>query len=275
MAVTQRVRFEILKRDNHTCQYCGATAPDVQIQVDHVIPVALGGTDSPDNLVAACKSCNAGKASVQPDAPLVKAVGALSALYALEVTDKMTQIRARLEDEAEYVFAFEEAWNVWGYDDPRGARVNMPLPAEYRESIRRFRRMGVPSALIEYAIEIAMVAKGVTRPDVFRYMCGVIYRTIENQDATYPLSSETAKVYTEAEADEQRTDGWRAGYQAALDRAAGGEPGEKTYTQSEVDLLVRDAWGEGLDAGTDIGSDEWKARGTKSAEQTGEDNGQA
>ena len=57
MAVTKRMRFEILRRDNHACRYCGATAPDVKLVVDHVTPVALGGTDSPDNLVASCAAC--------------------------------------------------------------------------------------------------------------------------------------------------------------------------------------------------------------------------
>ena len=58
MAITKRTRYEVLKRDNHACRYCGAVAPDVKLQVDHVIPVALGGTDNPDNLVAACVACN-------------------------------------------------------------------------------------------------------------------------------------------------------------------------------------------------------------------------
>lgn len=71
MAVSKRLRYEILRRDNHTCRYCGASAPDVKLTVDHVTPVALGGTDGPENLVAACSACNAGKSSSQPDAPLV------------------------------------------------------------------------------------------------------------------------------------------------------------------------------------------------------------
>ena len=28
MAVSKRLRYEILRRDNHTCRYCGASAPD-------------------------------------------------------------------------------------------------------------------------------------------------------------------------------------------------------------------------------------------------------
>lgn len=71
MPVSKRLRYEVLRRDNYTCRYCGASAPDVKLTVDHVVPVALGGSDDPSNLVAACVDCNAGKTSTSPDAPLV------------------------------------------------------------------------------------------------------------------------------------------------------------------------------------------------------------
>lgn len=51
MAVSKRLRYEILRRDNYACRYCGASAPDVPLRVDHVTPVALGGTDTADNLI--------------------------------------------------------------------------------------------------------------------------------------------------------------------------------------------------------------------------------
>lgn len=57
-----RLRFDILARDNFTCRYCGRSAPDVALNVDHVFPVAKGGTNDPDNLVTACFECNNGKA---------------------------------------------------------------------------------------------------------------------------------------------------------------------------------------------------------------------
>ena len=47
---------EILRRDNYTCQYCGARAP--YLTIDHIIPRHLGGGHSWENLVAACPSCN-------------------------------------------------------------------------------------------------------------------------------------------------------------------------------------------------------------------------
>ncbi|WP_372344655.1 HNH endonuclease [Streptomyces sp. KL116D] len=68
MAVSKRLRYEILRRDNHACRYCGATAPDAKLNVDHVIPQSLGGTDKPDNLVTSCAECNSGKTSSLPNA---------------------------------------------------------------------------------------------------------------------------------------------------------------------------------------------------------------
>lgn len=56
-----RKRQQILDRDNHTCVYCGAPATTV----DHVVAAAHGGSDSNDNLVAACKDCNEAKRKLE------------------------------------------------------------------------------------------------------------------------------------------------------------------------------------------------------------------
>jgi hypothetical protein len=56
-----RVRWAVLQRCDFTCQYCGRRAPDVVLHVDHIIPVARGGTDEQGNLTAACSDCNHGK----------------------------------------------------------------------------------------------------------------------------------------------------------------------------------------------------------------------
>lgn len=60
-----RTRWFVLQRDNFTCQYCGQKAPDVVLAVDHKGAKALGGDDSPDNLVACCTACNLGKSDVR------------------------------------------------------------------------------------------------------------------------------------------------------------------------------------------------------------------
>ena len=59
--VSKKLRFEVFKRDKFTCQYCGRAAPDVLLELDHIHPVADGGTNDLLNLITACKDCNAGK----------------------------------------------------------------------------------------------------------------------------------------------------------------------------------------------------------------------
>ncbi len=64
----QSHREWLLERHGSVCAYCGSeTSPDV-ITLDHVRP-RRGQTayDRPDNLVLACRNCNAAKA----DMPLV------------------------------------------------------------------------------------------------------------------------------------------------------------------------------------------------------------
>ncbi len=60
-SITKKQRFEVFKRDNFTCQYCGATAPNIVLEADHIIPVAEGGKTEIINLVTACRDCNRGK----------------------------------------------------------------------------------------------------------------------------------------------------------------------------------------------------------------------
>lgn len=60
-SVPPSVRLKVLIRDGFRCVYCDATKEDDRLEVDHVIPVSLGGTDDIGNLVVACRRCNIGK----------------------------------------------------------------------------------------------------------------------------------------------------------------------------------------------------------------------
>lgn len=64
-AIGKRVRFEVLKRDAFTCQYCGKSAPDVILHIDHIKPVSKGGNNGILNLVTSCQGCNSGKSNVE------------------------------------------------------------------------------------------------------------------------------------------------------------------------------------------------------------------
>jgi len=59
--LTKAIRFEVFKRDRFTCQYCGRKAPEVVLEVDHIVPVSEGGGNELMNLVTSCFDCNRGK----------------------------------------------------------------------------------------------------------------------------------------------------------------------------------------------------------------------
>ena len=56
-------RREVLKRDQHRCQYCRSNR---QLTLDHVIPRSKGGLHTWDNVVAACEPCNSSKSDRTP-----------------------------------------------------------------------------------------------------------------------------------------------------------------------------------------------------------------
>lgn len=61
--ISKKLRFEVFKRDAFKCQYCGKSSPDVVLEVDHINPVANGGTNDILNLITACYECNHGKSA--------------------------------------------------------------------------------------------------------------------------------------------------------------------------------------------------------------------
>lgn len=133
MAVSKRLRYEILRRDNHACRYCGATAPGAKLNVDHVIPQALGGSDKPTNLVTACTDCNAGKTSSMPNAEPVadvdqeafrKPVAARQGGFTRIALDPETGMPASWSFHEVQVAMVEDAWQTaWCAADPEGPSV--------------------------------------------------------------------------------------------------------------------------------------------------------
>lgn len=67
-----QVRFQVLRTHDFSCFYCGLPSSYVPLLMDHVIPVALGGTDDLWNLVPACQPCNSGKGSSAPTQSMIE-----------------------------------------------------------------------------------------------------------------------------------------------------------------------------------------------------------
>lgn len=178
MTVSKRLRYEILRRDNHACRYCGASAPDVKLTVDHVVPVALGGTGGPSNLVAACMDCNAGKSASSPDAPLVDDVAA----DALRWSGAMTQAaritrRTLAERVSARTFFRDEIWGNWTYEY-KGERRQFELSGDWENTIDRFLDAGIEEPELVEAVRIAITSRS---RDPFRYMCGVAWNMVSER----------------------------------------------------------------------------------------------
>ena len=62
--IAPKKRRAIYIRDDLRCVYCSAGIEDgVEFTLDHVVPCELGGDNSAQNLVTACKACNSSKGS--------------------------------------------------------------------------------------------------------------------------------------------------------------------------------------------------------------------
>lgn len=63
-------KIRVMKRDRFQCVYCGEPGTDVELEIDHIIPVSKGGSNNFSNLVTACRKCNRaksdGEAPVKP-----------------------------------------------------------------------------------------------------------------------------------------------------------------------------------------------------------------
>lgn len=59
--ISKKQRFEVFKRDNFTCQYCGRMAPDVVLEINHINPISNNGNNDILNLITSCFDCNRGK----------------------------------------------------------------------------------------------------------------------------------------------------------------------------------------------------------------------
>ncbi|MGX6508264.1 HNH endonuclease [Rhodococcus sp. SJ-2] len=184
MAVSKRLRYEILRRDNHACRYCGATAPEVKLTVDHVTPIALGGSDEPSNLVTACVDCNSGKSSSSADSPIVEDVDYKAALWghARELVARRMLVdldeRSRMEEH------FFDEWeaarpNAWRSSD---------LPVDFVNSIEQFVRSGLPYEVLLDLVHVSMDNRVVS--EKWRYFCGCAWTRIRqlNEDAAALIS---------------------------------------------------------------------------------------
>lgn len=185
MAVSKRLRFEILRRDNHACRYCGRSAPEVKLTIDHVVPETLGGSDDPSNLVAACADCNAGKSSVPADAPLVADIQADAVRWSRAMQMASDVIQRDRDQRAVWHEWFEDLWAEWrcGIDGAFEDRPLLPRPNDWKRTIDQFVAAGLTARDIREAVESAMRKPRVDYDQRFRYFCGCAWSMLREKQA--------------------------------------------------------------------------------------------
>ena len=172
MAVSKRTRYEVLRRDAHTCRYCGASAPEVKLTVDHVTPVALGGSDDPSNLVAACRDCNYGKASSSPDDAIVQQVGEDAMRWAAAIQQAAKVMQDDIIDQYDRHEWFAAEWSTWDAECEH-------LPDGWGKSIDHWLGAGLTRPILVDCLNIAILNRNVRHEAVFAYMGGIARKRIE------------------------------------------------------------------------------------------------
>lgn len=52
---------ELVEKYDHRCLWCGKQEPEIELTVDHIVPVSLNGTNYIDNIQPLCRQCNSRK----------------------------------------------------------------------------------------------------------------------------------------------------------------------------------------------------------------------
>lgn len=172
-SISKKTRFQVFKRDEFRCCYCGQCPPNVVLEVDHIIAVANGGTNQIDNLITACFDCNRGKSAE----PLESVPQALSEKIAMQ-QEKADQLKAldrllkqqRKREEgqiSEVERVFQMAW------------PERQFTASFRISVGGFiRSLGVDDCI---AAMHKACGKTASSSDATKYFCGICWNKIKGR----------------------------------------------------------------------------------------------
>lgn len=178
VALSKRVRFEVFKRDNFSCQYCGRHPPNVLLEVDHIIPVADGGGSEEENLLTACFACNRGKGAV----PLSVAPKSL-AEKAADIAEREEQLAGyRVVMEAKAKRVESDMWKVAAIlafaKDGEKFRFNR----DWLRSIKNFNEK-LPFHEVMDAAELAAARVPYSDRRRFLYFCKVCWNKVTAGEA--------------------------------------------------------------------------------------------
>lgn len=170
-AISKKLRFEVFKRDGFQCHYCGVTPPKAILQIDHIFPVAQGGTNDIDNLITSCQPCNLGKgANLLDKAPETIQEKAKLIHEKEEQLKGYYKIMQDREDRLE-----REMWDIAEIVEPMSSIDG--INRSWLSSIRKFLdSLGFYE--VKDAAEIARAKFRYGGKKTFLYFCGVCHNKI-------------------------------------------------------------------------------------------------
>lgn len=199
MSISTRTRFEVLKRDEFRCAYCGTAAEAADLHVDHIVPTSRGGTDEITNLITACSSCNLGKSNKLLDESSAPTV---STSVVVDLEDRLTRsvryaeavVRER-EELAERVMDVMRAWAVAYHAVDRDGYLYLSEGEQYPEerSVRSF--LGrLPLDRVLSMVDHTAVKFPYAGLTACRYFYGACWRLIKTEDAKHRLDVVEAQL---------------------------------------------------------------------------------
>jgi hypothetical protein len=150
MLLTDEIKQQVYKRDNYQCLCCGKERrKGVSLEIDHVLPIAMGGKNAPSNLQTLCKQCNGIKGVNEIDYSSI--ISPLSSpkemiLFECSSSDYVENIIARIVNHVYHCKAFcnlehsqrrngknYHTWiiNLYYGNNPKWLESNIPSLLEY------------------------------------------------------------------------------------------------------------------------------------------------
>lgn len=193
--IRNSVRFEVFKRDSFKCQYCGRSAPEVVLEIEHIEPHSKGGSDDILNLLTSCRECNSGKGDrrLSDTAVVQKQRDQLEELQErreqLEMMLRWRSANADIEGDA--IRAFAAAYEA----HTPGWSLNETGMQSVRQLIKKFGLQRALDALDEAAASVVKINKGAATKESISKLFGAIFISAEPPDirALYRIRSQVKK----------------------------------------------------------------------------------
>ena len=177
-SISKKIRFEIFKRDEFTCQYCGQTPPGVTLEVDHIKPVSKNGSSDKNNLITSCFDCNRGKSNI----PLT------------EITPTIKENLDKLNEKHDQLIAYERLQKKIRTKNVKDCQKVSELYTEFfpkyvltdsfiNRSVKGFvDKLGLYEVLDSLGIAYSKINDA---DEVLRYFCSICWSKIRGKEIDY------------------------------------------------------------------------------------------